>query len=92
MTKIKIKDVPPGFAPKHIREQWIGIEIPLTEKPIPEGQGFKTGNSNGDGYQVAGIDAVKALKDAGKKEAADFWEKYSSGNFIFKKEVCELIP
>ncbi len=92
MTKIKIIEVPPGFAPENIRKQWVGIEIPLTENPIPEGQeAFKIGNQNSDGYQVKGVDAVQALLDSGKKEAANFWEMYKTGNFKFKKEVCELI-
>lgn len=92
MTKIKIIDVPPGFAPEHIRKQWVGIEIPLAQNPIPEGKEVaRIGNDNAGGYQVKGVDAVKALKEAGKDEAADFWEDYSSGNFKFKKEVCEVI-
>lgn len=92
MAKIKIIEVPPGFVPEHIRKQWIGVEIPLTENPIPEGQEtFQVGNQNSGGYQVKGVDAVKALLDSDKQEAANFWIPYSSGNFKFKKEVCELI-
>ena len=91
MKKIKIIATPPGFAPEHIRVQWIGIQIPLTT-PIPQDQVVaKIGNDNTDGYEVKGIDAVQALKDAKKNQAAEFWEPYSSGNFKFKKEVCELI-
>lgn len=92
MAKIKIIDVPPGFAPEHIRKQWVGIEIPLTQNPIPEGKEVaRIGNDNTGGYQVNGVDAVKALREADKNEAADFWEDYSSGKFKFKKEVCEVI-
>lgn len=93
MTKIKIIEVPPGFAPEEIRKQWVGVEIPLAENPIPEGrESFQIGNQNQGGYQVRGVDAVKALLDSEKKEAANFWRPYSIGNFKFKKEVCELIP
>ena len=91
MAKIRIIGIPPGFAPKEIREQWVGIEIPLTN-PIPKGkESFCVGNSNKDGYQVKGTDAVEALINAKKTEAVNFWRPYSTGNFVFKKEICELI-
>ena len=90
--KIKITSVPPGFAPESIREQWVEIEIPLAENPISdENVAMKIGNQNQNGYQVKGVVAVQALRDAGKDQAAEFWLPYSSGNFTFKKEVCELI-
>ena len=92
MAKIKIITTPTGVAPQRIREQWIGIEIPLSENPIPKRNGvFNTGNSNGDGYRVNGTDAVKALIAVDKHEAADYWIPYQSGKFFFKKDVCELI-
>ncbi len=92
MAKIKIIAVPPGFAPEEIRKQWLDIEIPLAQNPIPEGKEVaRIGNDNTGGYQVKGVDAVQALKDAGKDEAANFWKTFSSGNFTFKKEVCEII-
>jgi hypothetical protein len=92
MAKIKIIDTPPGFAPEEIREQWLGIEIPLAENPIPADKVVaRIGGQNAGGYQVKGTDAVEALKDAEKFEAAEFWKPYASGNFTFKQEVCELI-
>ncbi len=92
MKKIKIIAVPPGFAPEGIRGQWLDIEIPLAENPIPkERVAMKIGDGNEGGYQVKGKDAVQALIDAKRTEAAEFWKPYSSGNFTFKKEVCELI-
>ena len=93
MTKIKIIEVPPGFAPEYIRKEWVGIEIPLAENYITkEKETLRIGNENADGYQVKGEDAVKALSEAGKAETALFWLPYASGNFMFKKNVCELIP
>jgi hypothetical protein len=92
MSKIKIVQVPPGFAPEDIRKEWVGVEIPLADNPIIGDKVVaKIGNQNKDGYQVRGVDAVQALLDAGKNEAADFWKFYATGNFVFKKEVCELI-
>jgi hypothetical protein len=92
MAKIRIIHTPSGFAPERIRDQWKGIEIPLADNPIPAGKvALRIGTENQDGYQVKGTEAVKALREAGKNEAADFWEDYKTGNFTFKKEVCELI-
>ncbi len=59
MAKIKIIDTPPGFAPEEIRLQWLGIEIPLVENPIPEGEEIaRIGNQNKGGYQVRGKKCV----------------------------------
>lgn len=93
MTKILIISTPPGFAPEHIREQWIDIEIPLlgienTQKPLAN----RSGTENLGGYQVLPKDAIAALEKAGKHEAVKFWTPYlREENFTFKKEVCRLI-
>lgn len=93
MTKILIISTPPGFAPEHIRKQWIDIEIPLlgienSQKPV----GNRSGTENLGGYQVLPKDAIAALEKAGKHEAVEFWTPYSGAqNFTFKKEVCKLI-
>ena len=34
--KIRIIDVPPGEAPEHIRQAWIGVVIPLLPPPLDE--------------------------------------------------------
>ncbi len=92
MNKIKIIDTPPGFAPEEIRKQWIGVIIPLSENPIPEDKVvIRIGNQNRGGYKVRGSEAVSALKEAGKHEAAEFWQPYSGGEFEFKKKFCKLI-
>lgn len=87
--------VPPGFAPEHIRKQWVGVEIRLpTQEEIsidpPSNMGI--GNQNAGGYDVFGHDAVEALKSAGRYEAAEFWEGLVLGRYLrFKKEVCEVL-
>lgn len=93
MTKILIISTPPGFAPEHIRKQWVNIEIPLLgiedpQKPL----GNRSGTENLGGYQVLPKDAIDALEKAGKHEAVEFWTPYlRAQNFTFKKEVCTLI-
>lgn len=91
--KIRIVSTPPGFAPKEIREQWIGVEIPLSEKDVEPG-GAWTGTENIDGFVVFTEDAVQALRDFGRHQAADFWDKIASlGSFLrFGKDFCRLVP
>ena len=91
--KIRIIKTPPGFAPEDIRKQWIGIEIPIIgEEDSTQPLGVRSGIENIGGYQVSPLEAIKALKEAGKTEAVAFWQRFSSAmNFTFKKEVCEVI-
>ena len=93
MAKILITSTPPGFAPEHIREQWIGVEIPLLGIEDPQQPlGNRSGTENLGGYRVLPKDAVDALEKAGKHEAVEFWAPYlGAQNFTFKKEVCTLI-
>jgi len=92
MSKIKIIAIPPGFAPQEIREQWVGIEIPLSKNPIPHGEeSFRSGSENGDGYQVLATEAIVALRNAGKNDAANFWKNLAGGTLVFKKDLCELV-
>lgn len=88
MRKIKIIAVPLGFAPEHIRQAWVGVEIPLPEEELS--QGIAIGNEGV--YVVSGNDAITALRNAGKHKAADFWEHHVlPAAQCFSKQVCELI-
>jgi hypothetical protein len=95
MAKIKIIATPPGFAPEFIREQWVGIEIPLpTNEQIAENppSELRTGNENEGGYLVLCSDAIAALKESEKYDAHDFWTTKGLGRYLlFKRDVCELI-
>lgn len=89
MKKIRIVAVPPGFAPKEIRQQWVGVEIPLSGEDPTGGIWVGTGNENG--YVVSADDAISALRNAGKDDAADFWEGLRGTALRFNKQVCEPI-
>jgi len=90
MKKIIVTTAPPGFAPENIREQWVGVELPV-EDELGNGSGFRTGAENSDGYRVNSFDALKALKAAEKNEAFEFWELRLSPKamLVFKKEFCD---
>lgn len=107
MAKIRIIDVPPGEAPKEIRMQWVGVEIPLLTEQNTEGlvsgvPGGEPDHQNLGGYRVSPDEAIFALR---KKDvmaaivAADWWSDWRRNNpmgkmceaFIFAKNVCELV-
>lgn len=99
MAKIRIVAVPPGQAPEWVRQEWIGLEIPIAEDTlVPEDSiqmGVKFGKpENVGGYPVETDVAVKILKEKSPK-AARWWEENISSVImpwlVFKKEVCELV-
>lgn len=95
MSSIRIMDVPPGnLAPLKIREQWVGIEIPLAtaEELRRHPIAGKFGNQNDDGYVVLRLQGIKALREAGREAAADYWEAFPIGMYLqFKQDVCALV-
>ena len=94
MRKIRITKTPPGFADPKIRAQWVGVEIPLiegTEAAEAESAMPRSSLSAG-GYIVRGEDAVLALADAGKREAAAFWSNpVPAAHLRFARDCCKLI-
>lgn len=95
MSSIYITAVPPGFAPEHIREQWVGVTIPmpsaqeLEEHPVSE---MRIGSENLEGHLVFREKAIEALMEAGKEEAALFWDELLLGKYLqFRKDVCEVV-
>ena len=100
--KVRIIAMPPGQALEWVREKWVGVEIPLHGSP----KGFdgplsgvmdgRPSSDNAGGYDVLIEDTLNALEEQ-SPEAATWWRNewpmYGRvSNFIFKKEVCELLP
>lgn len=107
MPKIRIIAVPPGQAPKMIREQWVGAVIPLLEEQRIVGLqtgvlGGEQDSQNVGGYRVDTDEAICALAEKNTpdaKSAAYWWidwrENTRSGRdslaLVFDKNVCKLI-
>ncbi|MAZ67204.1 hypothetical protein CL652_00310 [bacterium] len=88
--RIRVTKTPPGFADEHIRKAWVGVEMPA-EPDDGDSEGW-SGNENAGGYNVSGVDAVEALLDAGKTEAAQFWSSpVPPPSLRFGADYCEVV-
>ena len=96
MPRIRITSTPPGFAPLEIREQWVGVEIPLASSADFERNApglLRLGTENLGGYRVTGVAAISALESAGKNDAASFWRGLPNWSIYleFSRNCAELI-
>ncbi len=99
MAKIRIIQTPPGDAPLWVRKAWLGLKLPLigqanTNIPQFSARGGPATPENIGGYEVHGGEALLALHQAGRTDAAEWWTKNSSphgGHLIFSKQACVLI-
>ena len=92
MSKIYIVNTPPGLAEEHIRKAWVGIVIPLASEEEVDKAARQSGTPRESvvGYVVRGTDAVRALIDAGKNEAASYWSRPVSPAYLeFARECCK---
>lgn len=105
-TRIKIISIPPGEAPFKIREQWVGVEIPLITPidpnvgPMPR-RGMQVGVKGGPpdpqnigGYEVSGAIAIDCLREIAP-DAASWWEEcvpsVLHADLVFSRNCCELL-
>ena len=102
-AEIRIIGVPPGEAPLEIRQQWVGLILPLAGgEPCAwqlQTMGVLTGILEEDetiGYAVDFSEAVTALAEK-SPAAARWWEENVShlfeedGVLVFHKDVCQLL-
>lgn len=92
MASIRIISTPPGFADEKIREQWVGLSIPIFSELTAHQLDQRFAQSdNAGGYVVSGDYAVLALQVAGRQEAADFWSRPYIPEFMrFARSCCEI--
>ncbi len=86
-TRIVITKTPPGEWPEHIRQLWVGIELPLAEND--EVGRYVLGTSGGiaqneGGYEVRAGDAIKAVYKKYKElEAREDEEELNGQYYVF---------
>jgi hypothetical protein len=103
MPWIKIIRTPPGEAPIHIREQWLGLKLPLApgrpEVYEARGASITTGKELPEphiGYLVLAAEAVGILEKK-SPDAAKWWRQNipellrNGRRLIFDEYACELI-
>jgi len=74
---IRITTTPSGFAPENTRNAWVGVEMPAVTEDSADANKDLDSDTNKGGFLFYGSDAVAALLDAGRIEAAAFWEHQS---------------
>lgn len=85
----EVKEIPRGPAPDEIKIQWIGIPLAVREGLL---QDPSTGPSD---MPVASEDAVVALAEYGRLEAASYWigaSIFMLGYLRFKREEGLYTP
>lgn len=93
---MRITSVPNGQAPLHIREKWIGVEIPFIEMGTPKSVGVIDGKpvKRHEAFTVNQTEALTALREK-SPEAADWWKNMGFPipgiHFTFNIECAEVI-
>ncbi|PTX90952.1 hypothetical protein [Opitutus sp. ER46] len=102
-VRIRIVATPPGEAPLEVREQWVGLELPLMGGEVSAVQietcGVVTGEIDREetiGYVIDIEDAMLAL--ASKSPSAVAWWRTNAahlfeagGTLVFHEYVCRLV-
>jgi hypothetical protein len=94
MKKIRIIVTPSGDAPKYIRDEWVDIEIPIKVTAIRKECNLPDSWNGGEHqghYLVMALDAIEALRSAGKLDEAHYWMSTPDEVYYFEAVVCELI-
>jgi len=98
VARFVLTRTPAGAAPVSIKEQWIGVALPVREilhgGPPIQYEDALSGEAkvNMSPVQVVGIEAVSALRQAVRNTAAEFWAEYAYDLLIFRAHEGELQP
>ncbi len=96
MASVRFKAIPPGVAPHSIRQQWLGVEIPLpTEKELVENPPISTdiGSRNPHAcFLVSREKAIQIMEGSGRTGLSLHLRKaYHCTYLAFEKGICELV-
>lgn len=94
-----ITSVPAGGAPESIKEDWVGVPLPVRAVHLGESALARTTYydhltdsevDNEAPVSIVGYDAVDALLAANKIEAATYWSGYIHALFTFRAHEGQL--
>jgi hypothetical protein len=104
VASFTIQKVPQGGAPDDVKEAWLGVSLPIRSENIPDGKlpnrqvAFdeitEQYNEINSPVKIYGLDAVMALDQAGKVEAAEYWLNtgFVLATLVFRANEGELNP
>ncbi|MBT6690706.1 hypothetical protein HOB10_00015 [Candidatus Parcubacteria bacterium] len=99
MPNIKIISMPAGQAPEWVRQEWVGLELPIMEATAPPGEqigalGGTPSSQNLNGYSVDTERAMAILSDK-SPDAAQWWRDNvplrMMTALVFGKQFCEPV-
>lgn len=98
-AEFTLTQIPAGAAPDYIKEQWIGVPLPVRELNLGmlalgtisfHDYLSETETTNSEPIPIVGIEAVDALQQADQLEAVRFWAPYAAGLFTFRAYEGDL--
>ena len=100
MNHIEIISVPPGEAPLAVRQEWVGMILPVAENLPPDTIeiGVFGGEPEPDslnGYSVETVLAIQELEKHDRPKAANWWRRNLDNTLLpwlsFARYVCRFI-
>ena len=80
MARIRIVSTPQGTEPEEIRIQWVGVVMPLATPEDLVSKPITNLNINRKtDHIVLRTKAIRALRSAGRLNAANFWKRSPAG-------------
>jgi hypothetical protein len=101
VAQFEISRTPAGGAPEAIRQDWIGVRLPVREQNIgrhilraEQSFDFLTQELGTSDHPVAvcGMEAIDALFKAKRERAFQFWIPFGLGTFVFNGHEGDLKP
>lgn len=94
-----IEKIPAGGAPEHIKQQWIGVALPLRYERNMDGPEPRVAEEIGtyelveieDGVTIWRSDALQALRLFNRNEAAGWWSLEGPSALIFNASEGRIL-
>ena len=95
MSYVRVTSRPPGLAPDHIRDGWVGVLLPRVVGETADAvlAQLSPNSPAAGGYVVRGADAVAALAAYFREEAATYWTTTAVPPYlVFPRDNCDEVP